>query len=418
MAESVARLNGEASSQQRYRAVRDATVKLAEPLSAEDCQVQSMPDVSPVKWHLAHVTWFFETFLVLPNLCGAEPFDESFQYLFNSYYNSVGGQFPRPCRGLITRPSLDRVMDYRLCVDERVGELLGERVGAQALKVLEVGLNHEQQHQELLLMDIKHVLSRNPQWPAYRAPATGVRGDAPPLRWQAFEEGLREIGHDGEGFAFDNETPRHREYVHAFELASRPVTNREYLAFMEDGGYRDPLLWLSDGWDELHERDWSAPLYWERRDGQWWEFTLGGLLPLDLEAPVCHLSYYEADAYARWAGARLPTEAEWEVAAAEAPLEGNFVESGRLHPVAAPAGEGPRQMFGDVWEWTASAYAPYPAYRAPAGALGEYNGKFMCNQQVMRGGCCVTPRSHIRSSYRNFFYPRMRWQFGGIRLAR
>lgn len=421
MARRAEELSATADLTERYRKVRRVTEALAAPLSEEDCQVQSMPDVSPTKWHLAHVTWFFETFVVASSTEGYRWYDDDYQYLFNSYYNSVGKQYPRPNRGLITRPTLAEVLDYRRHVDEQVVSLIDSgRLDETAAAVLVTGLNHEQQHQELLLMDIKHVLSCNPLHPAYRPKA--VRPDdcaAPVLEWLPFPEGLREIGHAGEGFAFDNEKPRHRRFVHGFELASRLVTNGEYLDFMVDGGYEDPLLWLSDGWDAVQANGWRTPLYWVERDGEWFEFTLRGLEPLDRDVPVCHLSYYEADAFAEWAGARLPTEAEWETATAmEEPMDGNFLESGLLHPRTAAHQGSLRQFLGDCWEWTSSAYAPYPGYRPPRGALGEYNGKFMCNQMVMRGGGCVTPESHIRPTYRNFFYPRMRWQFGGIRLAR
>jgi len=408
---------------ERYREVRAATERLCEPLETEDYVVQTMPDVSPTKWHLAHVSWFFETFVLKPGAPGYRSPDARFEYLFNSYYNAVGRQHPRPQRGQLTRPTVREVFDYRAHVDEAMARLLdrGDLDPATTARI-ELGLHHEQQHQELLLMDIKHVFSCNPLEPAYRrgaAPAEGA--PAPALEWIDRDGGLAEIGHDGEGFCYDNETPRHRVFVQPFRLASRLVTNGEYLEFVEDGGYRRPELWLADGFARLGEERWQAPLYWTRRDGSWSEFTLGGPRPLALDAPVCHLSYYEADAYAAWAGARLPTEAEWERVAAEREVAGNFVESGALHPLAAGSGgEGgaPRQLYGDVWEWTSSAYAPYPGFRAAEGAVGEYNGKFMCNQYVLRGGACVTPRSHVRATYRNFFYAHNRWQFAGLRLAR
>ncbi len=421
MPRTAARMADDVTLAQRYPRVREATESLIEPLSAEDCQAQSMPDVSPAKWHLAHTTWFFETFVVEPGVHGYRWFDESYQYLFNSYYNAVGNQFPRPDRGLVTRPALEEILAYRRAVDEKVmGLLEREALDEQGRFVLEVGLNHEQQHQELMLMDIKHVLSCNPARPAYRSgPGPQTRQAKSSMEWLAFPEGLRHIGHDGEGFSFDNERPRHRSFVHAFELASRPVTNAEFLEFIRDGGYAEPLLWLSDGWDAVREHGWRAPLYWVELDGDWFEYTLRGLERLEPQAPVCHVSYFEADAFAEWAGARLPSEAEWETAAMEVPVTGNFVESGRLHPApASPGDNGLQQLFGDVWEWTRSAYGPYPGYRPPSGALGEYNGKFMCGQYVLRGGCCATPQSHIRATYRNFFYPPQRWQFSGIRLAR
>jgi ergothioneine biosynthesis protein EgtB len=339
--------------------------------------------------------------------------------LFNSYYHSVGEQHYRPERGLVTRPGLAEVGAYRRHVDAHLLPLLERGLLAPAERaVVELGLHHEQQHQELILTDVKHLLSRNPAQPVYRMRAPERHGAAPPLGWHAFPAGLREIGHAGPGFAFDNESPRHRVFVHAFALASRAVTNGEYLAFVADRGYERPELWLSDGFAAVQREAWRAPLYWTEREGRWLRFTLSGLLPVAADEPVTHVSAYEADAYARWAGARLPTEAEWEVAAAGAPVAGHFVESGRLEPAPAPAGAGLAQLFGDVWEWTSSASAPYPGYRPPAGALGEYNGKFMANQLVLRGGSCATPASHVRASYRNFFHPDARWQWSGIRLAR
>ena len=401
-----------------YREVRAASEALCAPLSPEDCAVQSMPDASPAKWHLAHTTWFFET-LVLEGLPGYAPFHPAFRVLFNSYYQSVGAQHPRPERGVLSRPSLDEVRAYRRHVDAGMLRALDAGAPASALDTTLLGLHHEQQHQELILTDLKHAFSRNPLRPAYRERAGGPAGPAPPLRWHAFAAGLREIGHAGPGFAFDNERPRHRVFVETFELASRPVTNGEYLAFVRDGGYARPELWLSDGFAAVAARGWKGPLYWEERDGEQWTFTLGGMAPLRGDEPVCHVSHYEADAYARWAGARLPTEAEWEVAAEGAAVDGGFVETGRLHPARSPAaGDRPAALFGDVWEWTSSAYGPYPGFRPLAGSLGEYNGKFMSNQLVLRGGSCATPRRHIRRSYRNFFPADARWQFSGIRLAR
>lgn len=404
----------------RFQSVRAATDRLRTPLSAEDCQAQSMDDASPVKWHLAHTSWFFETFVLEPGLPGYQPFHPAFRVLFNSYYNSVGDQHPRPRRGLLTRPRLDEVLAYRAHVDRHVPELLASRHGrAEPLvPVVELGLHHEQQHQELILTDVKHLLAVNPLRPAYAVPPAAAPRQAPALRWRAFRRGLRAIGHGGRGFAFDNEQPRHEVMVEAFALATRAVTNRDYLAFIDDGGYRRPELWLSDGWNAVQARGWSAPLYWERIDGVWHEYRLSGRDALLLDAPVCHVSYFEADAYATWAGARLPSEAEWEIGAAPLPVEGNLFERGLLHPAPAAGGTELLQLFGDVWEWTRSAYAPYPGYRAPSGALGEYNGKFMCNQLVLRGGSCATPASHIRASYRNFFPPDARWQFSGIRLAK
>jgi len=408
-----------------YRAVRRQSLWLAEPLSPEDQVVQSMPDASPIKWHLAHTTWFFETLVLMPAYPGYEPVNPQFQYLFNSYYNSLGRQFSRPHRGLITRPTVADVQAYRAHVDACMTALLtGEVPGEVPDDVVRVGINHEQQHQELMLTDVKHLLSCNPLYPVYRERQERQErrgrqsGSVAAWQWLEFEGGVREIGFAGDGFAYDNEGPRHRVYLEPFALAERPVTAGEYLEFMADGGYTRAELWLSDGWNAIRERGWRAPLYWEEVDGVWHQFTLAGLRPVDPAEPVCHVSYYEADAYARWVGARLPSEAEWEVAAADVPIAGNLVESTRLHPAPAEQGSGLRQVFGDVWEWTQSAYAPYPGYRPPEGALGEYNAKFMCSQLVLRGGSCATPASHIRPTYRNFFPPDARWQFSGLRLAR
>jgi ergothioneine biosynthesis protein EgtB len=406
----------------RFAAIRRETERLAEPLSPEDCAAQSMPDASPVKWHLAHTSWFFETF-VLERACDDHaPFHPAFRVLFNSYYQSVGAQHPRPERGLLTRPPLAEVQRYRRHVDERVARLFdADRIDGPLAELVELGLQHEQQHQELILTDLKHLLGCSPLAPAYREDLPEpARAPTAPLGWRAFGEGLRELGFAGGGFAFDNEGPRHRAFVAAFELATRLVTCGEYRAFVEDAGYARPELWLSDGFATGQAHGWTAPAYWRRDGGAWCVFTLGGTRPLRDEEPVCHVSLYEADAYARWAGARLPTEAEWETAAAALPVEGNTVESGLLHPAgAAPAAAGAlAQVFGDVWEWTASAYSPYPGYRPPPGAVGEYNGKFMANQFVLRGGSCASPRDHLRATYRNFFHPDARFQFSGIRLAR
>jgi ergothioneine biosynthesis protein EgtB len=415
----------------RFDDVRATTESLCEGLSPEDGSAQSMPEASPIKWHLAHASWFFETFVLAPNVRGDRAFHPEFSYLFNSYYNAVGERVARAQRGLITRPDLGEVRAYRRHVDQRVREHLGS---ARALEqaVIELGCHHEQQHQELMLTDLKHLLSLNPLEPSYRA-RTGrsiSARSASPLssssssRFLAFDEGLHWIGHAGGSFAFDNEMPRHRAFVGAFELASRPVTNGEYLEFIADRGYERPELWLSDGWDVARSQGWRAPLYWTERDGGWQQFTLSGSHPLDPHEPVCHVSYYEADAFARWAKARLPRETEWEVAARDVEVAGNFAESGAFRPLATPVenanetARAPSAMFGDVWEWTQSAYSPYPGYRAADGALGEYNGKFMVNQMVLRGGSCASPRSHLRATYRNFFPPAARWQFSGIRLAR
>lgn len=430
---------------QRFEQVRRHSHLLCQPLETEDYVIQSMPDVSPTRWHLAHTTWFFETFVLRHGLPGYRSPHPAFQLLFNSYYNTIGEQFPRPRRGLLSRPTVAEVFDYREHVDAAMHELLTEAdvdENDDLLRVVEIGLHHEQQHQELMLTDIKHVLSCNPLHPVYLSNGTDLESvewrvetnvanesGKIDLGWIAYDEQLASIGHAGSGFAFDNELPRHRTLVEDYQLADRLVTNREYLAFIDDGGYQTAPLWLSDGWTTIQNEGWQAPLYWVPRGDEWMQFTLHGLVPLDLDEPVCHVSYYEADAFARWAGARLPTEAEWEVAAAECPVAGNFADDERFHPRAASGGEGrgrnsrprhasPRQMFGDVWEWTASAYSAYPGYRPAAGALGEYNGKFMCNQFVLRGGSCATPRSHIRLTYRNFFPPQARWQFTGIRLAK
>ena len=418
-----------------YQRVRAATERLAAPLSAEDQVAQSMPDASPTKWHRAHTTWFFETFVLGPGAAGYAPFHPAFAHLFNSYYVSVGTMHARPQRGLLTRPPLATINEYRRHVDAQVLALLrgqtplrqdGPSIDELRMRV-EIGLHHEQQHQELILTDLKHLLSHNPIAPVYREADRGRDEDdarvAPPLSWTPHAGGVHEIGFAGAGFHFDNEGPRHRVFLEPFELASRLVSNSEYQEFIADGGYRRPELWLSDGWATVQREGWQAPLYW-RPEGR--VFTLAGERALAPAEPVCHVSYYEADAYARWAGARLASEQEWEImatrygAAAQAEGAGVFADDERYHPApaSAAAADGPSQLLGDVWAWTASAYMPYPNYRPLPGALGEYNGKFMCNQLVLRGGSCATPRDHIRATYRNFFYPASRWQFSGIRLAR
>jgi len=401
-----------------FEQVRRRSVHLAEPLSAEDCCAQSMPDASPVKWHLAHTTWFFETFILEPRESGFQPFHPAFRVLFNSYYNGVGDKHPRPRRGLLTRPSFDAVLAYRADVDRRIARLLEVAGNDRALATLvELGLQHEQQHQELILTDVKHLLAQNPTCPAYLdspLPAS----DAPrPADWVAFDGGLAEIGHTGRGFAFDNELPRHRQYLAPFALASNLATNADYLAFVEAGGYRDPSLWLAEGWDKVASGELAHPLYWQQdEDGRWREFTLHGLLPLDPARPVTHVSLYEADAYARWRGARLPTEAEWEFAARDVAIGCGDTN---MHPAPRASGStGLSQMFGECWQWTSSSYAPYPGFAPAPGAIGEYNGKFMVNQYVLRGSSCATPHGHARASYRNFFPAGARWQFTGIRLAR
>jgi ergothioneine biosynthesis protein EgtB len=406
----------------RFRDVRAATEKLARPLSEEDCALQSMPDASPVKWHLAHTTWFFETFVLERFAADFKPFDPSFRVLFNSYYNAVGDKHPRAERGLISRPDLSSVHAYRHHVTAAIERLLAlSPDDDEIVSLVTLGCHHEEQHQELILTDLKHLLSKNPLKPAYqkRWPLTPV--EARRSRWLRYEGGLIEVGHQGHGFAFDNESPRHKHWLEPFELASHPVTHGEFAAFIADGGYRRPELWLSMGWDWVQGSKAEAPLYWRRNGDTWQTFTLHGMVDIDENTPVCHVNFFEADAYARWADARLPTEAEWERAASELSMDGNFAESAAFHPLALreePEGDHPAQMFGDVWEWTASAYLPYPGFKAAPGAVGEYNGKFMCNQFVLRGGSCATPASHIRASYRNFFPPDARWQFSGLRLAR
>lgn len=449
--------SAERSLAERVAAVRAATLALAEPLSEADAQVQSMPDASPAKWHLAHVTWFFETFVLERFERGFAPFHPAYRVLYNSYYEGVGARHPRPERGLVTRPSLAEVRAWRADVDARIAALLRDPP-PDAVALVELGLQHEQQHQELLLTDLLHAFSCNPLAPAYREPealsgrrglgvvgtggpedafrTSGPEGGARPAgatRWLPFEGGTVEIGHalhEHAGFAFDNESPRHRVFLRPYALADRPVTQREWLAFIEDGGYRDPRWWQSAGLDAARTRGWEAPMHWRRGEAGWSVFTLRGEGPLEPDAPVSHLSWYEADAYARWLGAqcpdepplRLPLESEWEHGVAQqgpaAIAAGRFVEGGALRPLPAPAGEGLLQTFGDVWQWTRSDYAPYPGFRPWAGAVGEYNAKFMSGQYVLRGASCATPRTHARLTYRNFFPPDARWQFSGLRLAR
>lgn len=406
----------------RYQEVRSLTETLCLPLEIEDYVIQSMPDASPAKWHLAHTTWFFETFILKRARSEYREVHPAYSYLFNSYYNAVGPMHCRPKRGVISRPTVKETFLYRREVDNQMSTFLTELDAgswAEQLPVVVLGLNHEQQHQELLVTDLKHLFAQNPLYPAYCRQSIVPGGPVPSQEWIGFSDGLFSVGHTGMGFAFDNETPRHQTFVRPFQLGSRLVTNGEYLRFIEDRGYERPELWLSLGWATLNENKWDAPLYWHKRDGQWHQFTLSGLRPVNESEPVCHVSYFEADAYARWAGARLPTEAEWEIASETVPITGNFVERGLYHPepLRAPT-SGLCQMFGDVWEWTRSSYSPYPGYAPPTGALGEYNGKFMCNQYVLRGGSCATSQTHIRRSYRNFFPPDKRWQFTGIRLAK
>ena len=406
------------SSAGRYQRVREATLALTSGLTDEDQVVQSMPDASPVKWHLAHTTWFFETFMLVPHLPGYRGFDPAFGYLFNSYYETLGPRQPRPERGLLTRPPLKRVLAYRAHVDEAMARLLAGE-GGELADLLELGLAHEEQHQELILMDVLHLFAQSPLKPAY-APATAlpVGRDPGPAGEVAFEGGLVEIGHASHGFAFDNEGPRHKVYLEPYSLADRLVTNGEWLAFIADGGYSRPELWLSEGWARVQAEGWTAPLYWEQdEDGAWLAMTLQGRRAVAPHAPVTHVSFYEADAFATWAGARLPTEAEWENAARGVAPSGNMREQRQFGPAAPGREPGLRQMFGDVWEWTRSAYSPYPGFHPAAGGIGEYNGKFMVGQMVLRGGCCATPEGHVRATYRNFFYPHQRWMFSGVRLA-
>ncbi len=406
---------------ERYTTVRRTSESLCRPLAPDDYSLQAMPDVSPAKWHLAHTTWFFETFLLKAFVRDYRPFHPQFEHLFNSYYEQVGTPFPRGQRGLISRPTTEEVFRYRAQVDDTMGALLASAGAARWSELaarVTLGCHHEEQHQELFLTDIKYNLSINPLRPAYRSdlPETGT-GTTTTLAWIEQPGGVQEIGHGGNGFCFDNETPRHRGLLSSYALGSRLVSNGEFLEFIEAGGYQRPEYWLADGWRTAQEKSWHAPLYWEHVDGRWQVFTLAGMRAFNEHEPVCHVSFYEADAFARWAGKRLPGEGEWEVIANHEQVHGNFRESGYLHPVPFGAGNFPAQMYGDVWEWTRSPYAPYPGYRPATGALGEYNGKFMVNQLVLRGGSCVTPADHVRASYRNFFYPADRWQFSGIRLA-
>ena len=406
------------SLRDRLRETRALSRELAAPLSDEDQVVQAMDDASPTKWHLAHTTWFFEAFVLRRFSPGYRVFDERFEFCFNSYYESVGPRHPRPKRGLLTRPSSEKVRAYRAFVDEALDRLFERELSREAAALIELGINHEQQHQELLLTDILALFAAEPLKPAYRDAAAGVpAGEAAPVEWIAFEGGIAAIGHDGDDFAYDNEGPRHQVLLRPFKLANRCVTNAEWIAFMEDGGYATPTLWLADGWTRIDSEHWRGPLYFEEAEGGYAQMSLLGFRPVEAAAPVTHVSYYEADAFARWAGARLPTEFEWEMAAGTVPLRGRTLSAGHLRPLPAEPCSGLAQMFGDVWEWTASAYLPYPGFKAAPGAVGEYNGKFMVNQFVLRGGSCATPEGHVRRTYRNFFYPHQRWQFAGLRLA-
>lgn len=403
-----------------FQNIRQRTLELAAPLSEADMTIQAAEFASPGKWHLAHTTWFFEEFF-LKGFAGFRPFAEDYCYLFNSYYESIGARHGQALRGLISRPSLAEILDYRQAVDAAVLRKLESGISDELQAIMTLGIHHEQQHQELFMTDILYNLSVNPLFPAYRQAEAGAsKSPAMSLpQMVAFAGGLQQIGHTGAGFGFDNEFPQHPEYVAPFRLSNRLVTNADWMAFIEDRAYANPLLWLSDGWKTVQVENWQMPLYWLERDG-YFSMTLEGLQPVDPDAPVTHISYFEADAFTRWHGKRLPTEAEWEIAARQQTVAGNFAESGLYRPAAADnsARQMPlQQLFGDVWEWTASPYMPYPGFRASAGAVGEYNGKFMNSQYVLRGGSCVTPQSHIRASYRNFFYPHQRWQFTGLRLA-
>ena len=407
----------------RFDAVRRRSLALAAPLTDEDCGAQSMPDASPIKWHLAHTTWFFETFILERMEPGFQPFHPAFRVLFNSYYNGIGEKHPRAQRGLLTRPAMAQVRAYRADVDARIARLLASELApadrVQLASLLTLGLEHEQQHQELMLTDVKHLLAQSALLPAYVDEALRPAAPAPALEWIALDGGLTDIGYDGDGFSFDNELPRHRQFVAPFKLASRLVTNGEYLDFINAGGYANAALWLAEGWDWVRTQNLRCPIYWRQDEpGQWQEFTLLGAQPLDLQRPATHLSLFEADAYAHWAGARLPTEAEWEMAAQASAMRPQ--DNGDLHPAGAggAAEAGLAQMFDHCWQWTSSSYAPYPGFETAPGAIGEYNGKFMLNQYVLRGSSCATPAGHARASYRNFFPAGARWQFTGIRLAR
>ena len=410
---------------QQYVAVRQQFKTICAPLAIEDYGLQAAPETSPAKWHLAHTSWFFETFLLKPYLADYSPWNDEFEVLFNSYYNAVGEQYPRPQRHLLSRPTVGEVYDYRDYIDSHMLKLLALDNHASWDDIIQrtvLGINHEQQHQELFFTDLKYCLFQNPLYPAYMEPSdTDSEGGIPTSHWLSFDSGLRHIGinyanKDTRSFCFDNETPAHKVYIESYEIADRLVTNADFLEFIEDGGYEDSQLWLADGWAEVNTQLWSAPLYWVKKGSDWYYFTLYGLQPIALDQPLCHVSCYEADAFARWAGARLPTEQEWENAITTVDLSGQFIESDYLQP--APRSNDEPQFFGHVWQWTSSAYQPYPGFQTVEGAIGEYNGKFMCNQQVLRGGSFVTPMDHFRKTYRNFFYPKDRWQFSGIRLAR
>ncbi|WDI30574.1 ergothioneine biosynthesis protein EgtB [Hyphococcus flavus] len=411
-----------ATIRESFTRVRGDSERLIKPLTPEDCMIQSMPEASPAKWNLAHTSWFFETFILKSHAAGYRPYHNDFGYLFNSYYNQIGERHPRAERGMLSRPSLEDVLSYRAHVDEAVVRLL-ERADDETLAAIAplivLGCAHEEQHQELLLTDLQHGLYQNALMPAVYKYDNDDLVEAPALDWREMEGGVCNIGWEGEGFSFDNEGPRHKVYLHPFELSNRPVTNAEFIAFIEDGGYQNPVHWLSDAWDVVNKEEWQCPLYWRKADDGWRQYSLFGEAPVNPHAPVCHVSFYEADAYASWAGVRLPTEFEWEAAASLFPLKGRFLQNGSpRRPAPAEGDDKLVQLFGDVWEWTASPYIAYPGFAPPAGAVGEYNGKFMSGQMVLKGGSCATPEGHLRVSYRNFFYPWMRWQFSGFRLAR
>lgn len=403
---------------------RRVTDALAAPLSAEDQTVQSMPDASPAKWHRAHTTWFFETFILSTMASNYAPYDPKYGFLFNSYYDAIGARHPRPERGLLTRPTANDITLYREHVNLAIGDLVdgcSDSVWDEIKPLMVLGINHEQQHQELLLMDILHAFSRNPTEPSYANPIPLAANEASALTWTKFSGGIHQIGQDvtpDTPFAYDNEGPRHDVIVQPFNLANRTVTNREWIEFINDKGYERPEFWLADGWACAQSEGWNAPLYWrEDSPGDWSAFGLRGRHPVNLDTPVCHVSHYEADAFASWAGKRLPTETEWEIAASDKPIEGNLLPHGAYRPSVSTPSLGTGQLFGDVWEHTRSPYTPYPGFKAASGAVGEYNGKFMSNQMVLRGGSCVTPGSHLRKTYRNFFYPHQRWMFAGVRLV-
>lgn len=406
----------------RFKAIRSFSEQLTKPLKTEDFVVQAMENTSPTKWHLAHVSWFFETFLLEKVYEDYESHHPQYAYIFNSYYLQTGQPHKRSKRGLLTRPTVGEVFEYRAYINRQVLSFLENASDEEIEKygfIIEIGNNHEQQHQELMITDFKYMFAQNPLFPAYKETEYTQGDEIANPNWVSFEEGIRKIGNEGGEFTYDNEHPHHRVFLESFELADRPITNGEYLAFMQDNGYGRSELWLDDGWATINERGWDSPLYWTNREGEWYYYTLSGLRKVDPAEPVTHVSYYEADAFARWSDARLPTEAEWEAAAGELPYEGNFVESQDFHPRPIRSDmDGLKQMYGDVWEWTKSSYEAYPGYKPLPGALGEYNGKFMCSQYVLRGGSCATSKTHIRKTYRNFFYPDARWQFNGIRLAR